>query len=290
MKLSIDNRSAETQEAATILQVATAHGIDIPHLCSHPESAPYGGCRLCIVEVEGMRGYPTACTTFAEEGMVVRTQSKALQETRREILQLILSEHPSACLICAEADECRDFQQTIRKVSLTTGCRECPGDDGCELQKAVRAIGIDEITFPVYFRGMPPETDDPFFDRDYNLCIYCGRCVRICQEHRKSAVISLKKRGRLTTIGPAFAQLAPGGGLRILRRLRIGLSHRGHGGEKPEMAWHCRGASDSLCPLCSLNCDIQIACKENKTIGTLPPGEPGSSGRRTVREGAFLPR
>ena len=85
-----------------------------------------------------MRGYPTACTTLAAEGMIVRTQTRALQETRLEILQLILSEHPSACLICAEARECLDFQQTIRKVGLTTGCRWCAKDEDCELQNVVR--------------------------------------------------------------------------------------------------------------------------------------------------------
>ena len=287
MKLVIDNRSAEIRGPATILQVAAAHGIDIPHLCSHPELAPYGGCRLCVVEVEGMRGYPTACTTFAEEGMVVRTQSKALQETRREILQLILSEHPSACLICAEADECRDFQQTIRKVSFTTGCRGCPRDDECELQKTVRTIGVDEITFPVYFRGMMPETDDPFFDRDYNLCIYCGRCVRICQEHRKSAVISLKKRGRLTTIGPAFTRSHLEADCEFCGAC-VSVCPTGAMAEK-NRKWHGTAEEhwNSFCPLCSLNCDIQIACKENRTIGTLPPGEPGSAGGELCVKGRF---
>jgi formate dehydrogenase major subunit/formate dehydrogenase alpha subunit len=84
MKLSIDNRIVETKKNSTILQAAEAHDIYIPHICSHPELTPYGGCRLCIVEVEGMRGYPTACTTLAAEGMTVRTQTKALQETRLE--------------------------------------------------------------------------------------------------------------------------------------------------------------------------------------------------------------
>jgi predicted molibdopterin-dependent oxidoreductase YjgC len=287
MKLSIDNRSVETRGPATILQVAAAHGIDIPHLCSHPELAPYGGCRLCVVEVEGMRGFPTACTTQAEEGMVVRTQSKALQETRREILQLILSEHPSACLICGEADECRDYQQTIRKVSMTTGCRGCPRDGECELQKAVRDVGIEEITFPVYFRGMTPETGDPFFDRDYNLCIYCGRCVRICQEHRKSAVISLKKRGRLTTIGPAFARSHLEADCEFCGAC-VSVCPTGAMAEK-NRKWH-GGADrhqDSLCPLCSLNCEIQIAVKEDRTIGTLPPGEPGQSGGELCVKGRF---
>jgi NADH dehydrogenase/NADH:ubiquinone oxidoreductase subunit G len=287
MKLSIDNRSAEIRKDATILQVAEAHNIYIPHLCSHPELTPYGGCRLCIVEVEGMRGYPTACTTVAEEGMVVRTQSKTLQEMRLEILQLILSEHPSACLICAEAHDCLDFQQTIRKVGFTTGCRWCPKDEDCELQKVVKSLGIEEITFPVYFREIPVETNDPFFDRDYNLCIYCGRCVRICQEQRKSSIIALKKRGRATTIGPAFDQSHLEANCEFCGAC-VSVCPTGAMAEKSRK-WHgvAKEFQNSVCPLCSLNCDIQIAHKENKVIGTLPLGDPQQSGGELCVKGRF---
>ena len=148
MKLTIDNQEVEVKEGMTVLEAAEEHNIYIPHLCSHPELTPYGGCRLCIVEVEKMRGYPTACTTMVVEGMVIRTQTKTLQEMRKEILQLTLSEHPAACLICDEAEECSDYQGTIRKVGITTGCRWCPKDKDCELQKVVEHLEIDEITFP----------------------------------------------------------------------------------------------------------------------------------------------
>ena len=99
MKLTIDNREIDVKEGITILDAAEINNIYIPHLCFHPELTPYGGCRLCIVEVDGMRGYPIACTTRVQEGMKVRTHSSTLQEMRKEILQLILSEHPSGCLI-----------------------------------------------------------------------------------------------------------------------------------------------------------------------------------------------
>ena len=287
MILSIDNRSAEFRKNATILQVAEDHNIYVPHLCSHPELTPYGGCRLCIVEVEGMRGYPTACTTIAEEGMVVRTQSKTLQEMRLEILQLILSEHPSACLICAEAKDCLDFQQTIRKVGITTGCRWCPKDEDCELQKVVKSLGIEEITFPVYFREIAVETIDPFFDRDYNLCIFCGRCVRICQEQRKSAIIALKKRGRLTTIGPAFDQSHLEANCEFCGAC-VSVCPTGAMAEKSRK-WHgvANEFQNSVCPLCSLNCDIQIARKENRVIGTLPLGDPHQAGGELCVKGRF---
>ncbi len=287
MTITIDNRLLEIEKNSTILQAAEAHDVYIPHLCSHPELTPYGGCRLCIVEVEGMRGYPTACTTLAEEGMVVRTQTKTLQEMRLEILQLILSEHPSACLICSEADECLDFQQTIRKVGVSTGCRWCPKDDDCEIQKLVRSLKIEEITFPVYYRQLPVETADPFFDRDYNLCIYCGRCVRICQEQRKSAVITLKKRGRYTSIGPAFEQTHVQANCEFCGAC-VTVCPSGAMAEKSRK-WQgvAKEFQPSVCPLCSLNCDIQIARKENQIVGTLPPGDPHQAGGELCVKGRF---
>jgi NADH dehydrogenase/NADH:ubiquinone oxidoreductase subunit G len=287
VKLTIDNRVAEIRGKATILQAAEAHDIYIPHLCSHAELTPYGGCRLCIVEVDGMRGYPTACTTLVEEGMVVRTQSKTLNEMRREILQLILSEHPAACLICDEAKECLDYQQTIRKVGITTGCRWCPKDEDCELQKVVKSLEIREITFPVYFREIPVETDDPFFDHDYNLCIYCGRCVRICQELRRSSVIAFRKRGRLTTIGPAFGRSHLEANCEFCGAC-LSVCPTGSLAEK-ERKWHgvAKEFMNSVCPLCSLNCDIQIAHNGNKIIGTLPPGDPHQSGGELCVKGRF---
>ncbi|MCK4313018.1 MAG: (2Fe-2S)-binding protein, partial [Candidatus Cloacimonetes bacterium] len=263
MKITIDNKTVEAKKGKMILDVTQENDIYIPHLCFHPELSPYGGCRLCIVEVDGMKGYPTACTTQVEEGMTIRTNTKILQEMRTEILQLILSEHPSACLICDEAEECSDFQGTIRKVGFTTGCRWCPKDNDCELQEVVENLKIDEIEFPVYYRDFPVEKNDPFFDRDYNLCIYCGRCVRICQEHRKSSVISLNKRGRYSTIGPAFNQshleancefcgacvsVCPTGALSEKTRKWSGVPEKYH---------------SSICPLCGLNCDIQVLTKEN---------------------------
>ncbi len=287
MKFSIDNRVVEITGKTTILQAADAHDIYIPHLCSHAELTPYGGCRLCIVEVDGMRGYPTACTTQVEEGMVIRTQSKTLNEMRHEILQLMLSEHPAACLICAEAEECRDFQQTIRKVGLTTGCRWCPKDEDCELQKVVRSLGIQEITFPVYYREIPVETSDPFFDHDYNLCIYCGRCVRICQEFRRSSVITFRRRGRLTTIGPAFGRSHLEAGCEFCGAC-LSVCPTGSLAEK-DRKWHGppMELTNSVCPLCSMNCDIQIAHAGNRVIGTLPPGDPHQSGGELCAKGRF---
>lgn len=180
--ITIDNKPIKAKKDSTILQAAQQNEIYIPTLCAHKDLTPYGGCRMCLVEVEGARGFLTACTTPVEDGMTVRTYTDQLQKERREIMELILSEHTSSCLICEEKESCRNSMTTIRKVGVTTGCRYCPNDDKCELEKVVSWLGIKEINHPIYYRGFRVEKEDPFYDRDYNLCIYCGRCIRICQE------------------------------------------------------------------------------------------------------------
>ncbi|NQV19492.1 MAG: (2Fe-2S)-binding protein [Armatimonadetes bacterium] len=287
IKITINNQSYDVENKLTILHATQQNDIFIPHLCFHPELSPYGGCRLCIVEVDGVKGYPTACTTQVKDGMTIRTHSKILQEMRTEILQLILSEHPSACLICDEAEECSDYQGTIRKVGFTTGCRWCPKDKDCELQKVVEYLKIDEIEFPVYYRNLPVEKKDPFFDRDYNLCIYCGRCVRICHEHRKSSIISLNNRGRYSTIGPAFNQSHLDANCEFCGAC-VSVCPTGTLSEKTKK-WSGipEKYNSSICSLCGLNCDIQILTKENKVIGTLPLGDPHLTGGELCVKGRF---
>lgn len=287
MKLTIDNRQIEVDEGITVLEAAGRNDIYIPHLCSHPELTSYGGCRLCIVEIDGMRGYPTACTAIVREGMNVTTKTGIIQDMRREIIQLILSEHPSGCLICGEKEECAGTMETIRKVGVTTGCRWCPKDGDCELSRVVTYLEIDSIKFPVYFHDFDVEKYDPFFDRDYNLCIYCARCVRICEEHRKSFIIGLNRRGKNATVGPAFhnshleaecefcgacVSVCPTGALAEKNRKWAGVPS---------------AYKESICPFCGMNCDTLIALKKGKIVGTFPPGDPHLSGGELCVKGRF---
>ncbi|MCK9401192.1 MAG: 2Fe-2S iron-sulfur cluster-binding protein [Bacteroidales bacterium] len=287
MKITINNRLIETGMAVTILDAAMQNDIYIPSLCAHPELTPYGGCRLCIIEIEGRKGFPTACTTIAEEGMIVRTETQTLQEMRRDLIQLILSEHPSACLICKDVEGCAGFQETIRKVGVTTGCRWCPKDKDCELQRIVDNLGISELTLPGLYRDFPVEKYDPFFDRDYNLCIYCGRCVRICTEHRKSSVLSLKQRGKLTTIGPAYDNSHIDAECEFCGAC-VSVCPTGAMSEKSRKWWGLPEKYEpSVCPLCSLNCDLQVLTLKNRIVGTVPPGKPHESGGELCVKGRF---
>ena len=271
MKITIDNSEFAVNKRETVLDVILNNGLYLPHLCSHPELTPYGGCRLCIVEIEGVRGYPTACTTYISEDMSIITKSKKLEELRKDILKLILSEHPSGCLVCEE--DCSEFMGTIKKVGVTTGCRWCPSDKNCELQDVVEYVSINDTEFNVSYREFPVEKDDPFFDRDYNLCIYCGRCVRICNEFRKSSVISLKQRWKLTTIGPSFSFSHIDADCEFCGAC-VSVCPTGTLSEKAKKwAGPPDKYIDSFCTLCSLKCKVNVSMKNGRVVGTLPSGE-----------------
>jgi len=120
MKITIDGKQIELEDKKTILEAAKENGITIPSLCDHERLSPFAGCRLCIVQIKGRKGFPPSCSTFAEEGMEIKTKTPSLQGLRKEILELILSEHPNACLICSEKKNCDEYKSTIRKVGETT--------------------------------------------------------------------------------------------------------------------------------------------------------------------------
>jgi predicted molibdopterin-dependent oxidoreductase YjgC len=290
LKMEINHREVSFPEGITLLRAAELNNIYIPSLCSHKDLSPFGGCRMCVVEIEGMRGYPLACSTIAQEGMKVLTDTATLREMRKEILQLILSEHPSSCLVCSEAEECKQYQYTIRKTGVSTGCRYCPNDGQCELQTVVEKVGLTEISYPVYYRGYEAEHDDPFFDRDYNICILCGRCVRMCQEVRGTSILAFKYRGPKVQIGPAFGKnhieagcefcgacvsVCPTGAL-------VDKSSKWDG--KPD------GIEVSTCPFCALGCRIDLHHKGGRLSKVYPNLDPEiNDGQLCVRGRFCLP-
>jgi formate dehydrogenase beta subunit len=205
IKLTIDGKEIEVERGATVLQAAQSAGIYIPTLCYHPDLQPYGGCRLCIVEIENMRGLPTSCTTPATAGMVVKTNTGQLQSLRISYLQLILTEHPNACLTCHRRERCGPNDICLHDVSVNERCVSCPTNGRCELQHLVDYIGIREISLPYKYRGLPVDYNrEPLIRRDYNLCILCGRCVQMCTDVRGIGAISFARRGFDTVVSTAF--------------------------------------------------------------------------------------
>jgi predicted molibdopterin-dependent oxidoreductase YjgC len=262
--VEFDHQPHTVPEGTYVLRAAEAAGVSIPSLCAHKELSPYGGCRLCMVEIEGMRGHPLACSTLVQDGMKVTTDTDALRDMRLAILQLILSEHPASCLVCGERFDCRRSLSTIRKTGVTTGCRSCPKDGVCELQAIVERLGVQDIGYPISYRGLEPEHDDPFYDRDYNLCILCGRCVRMCDEVRGTSVLAFTQRGPKSLVGPAFGKSHVAAGCEFCGAC-VSVCPTGALSDKVSK-WD--GAPDgfqtSTCPFCSLGCQIDIAHRDGR--------------------------
>lgn len=202
--LVIDGQEVRTQPGKTIIQAATESGLYIPYLCYYPGMKPFGACRMCVVEVENARGTPASCTTPVAEGMVVRTDTPQLQDLRKGIIELVVSEHPHGCLTCHRIELCGPQDICQRHVSVTDRCVTCPKNERCELKDTTLYVGTGLTTPLTYrYRGLPVETKDPFYDMDYNLCIVCGRCVRACEELRGDSAIAFNQRSGVALVGPA---------------------------------------------------------------------------------------
>ena len=288
MNIQIDGRAIAFEGKPTILDVARANGVFIPSLCDHPRLDPFAACRICLVEIKGRNGYVPACSTPAEDGLEVATATPALVDLRRRILELILAEHPNACLICAEKNSCDEFKSTLHKTGEVNGCVFCPANGRCELQRVVEAVAVERVHFPSERRPGEVRRDDPFIDRDNNLCILCGRCVRICHEIRGASVLTFVARGSSTVIGTALdrrlldsacqfcgacVDVCPTGSLseRAVRYERL-----------PDKE------TRTICPFCGQGCGLKIGSRGDKVVGAVPdPDGPANRGQACVK-GRFL--
>ena len=255
-EITINNRVIEAGEGATVLEAAKQAGIYIPTLCHHPSLEPAGTCRLCVVEVKGMRGLPCSCTLPATPGLVIKTDTPRVSEFRRTQLQNIIASHPRDCLFCVE---------NLR----------------CELQKVVGHIGVADLPFKPYSKPQLVE-EGLFFNRDYNLCIRCGRCVRACQEIRLNRAIYFKLDEDGLAVGTplelslqdancqfcgACVDVCPTGAL---------ADGNQHG--LPDRVVR------TICPYCGVGCQLDLEIKENRIVQAVPDAHgPANHGQACVK-------
>ncbi|MEW5692110.1 MAG: sulfide/dihydroorotate dehydrogenase-like FAD/NAD-binding protein [Candidatus Hydrogenedentota bacterium] len=267
--LTIDGKIVEANPDETVIEAAKRAGIIIPYLCNHEELEPFGGCRICIVEIEGMKGFQTSCNTFVKNGMSIKTNTPEIISYRKNIIKLLLSNHTSPCIVCLHRELCEKYRPKPTKTGKTIRCNTCSNTDICELKKLVKEYNIDDIGLPVIYNNIPLERRDPFMDRDYNLCILCGRCVRVCQNLHKKPFIAFINRGRAARIGTAFYQdhtetgcLFCGACVDICTTGALSDRYAKWYGKEDKI-------KETICDLCSINCDFYLRIKDNKVIGAM---------------------
>ena len=200
----IDGREVVAKPGQTILQAAMDQDIYIPYLCYYPKMKPQGSCRACMVEVEanGRTMTVASCTTPPMPDAEVATNTEAVQDLRKNVIELLMTEHPHGCLTCHRIELCGPQDICQRHVTVTDRCTICPKNERCELKDTVRLVELDLRTPLNYHRrDLPIHADDPFYDRDYNLCIVCSRCVRVCDEVRFDTALTLTSRSGVALVG-----------------------------------------------------------------------------------------
>ncbi len=171
--LEIDGVSVTVPKGTSVMRASTEAGINVPKLCATDTLEAFGSCRVCLVEIEGRKGYPASCTTPAENGMRVKTQTPKLADIRRGMLELYISDHPLDCLTC-------------------------PTNGNCELQDVAGLVGLREVRYGYKGKNhleMKKDESNPYFTYDPSKCIVCNRCVRACEETQGTFALTIDGRG-----------------------------------------------------------------------------------------------
>jgi len=256
INLIINGQEVKAKKGMTVLEAAQAADIYIPTLCYDPDLEPYGGCRLCVVEIENMRGLPTACTTPATDGMVVRTETPAVSEVRCTTIDLLIADHPMDCLTCSK-------------------------NQRCDLQKVAAYLGITERRLPSADKSFPIDDSNPFFYLDRNYCILCGRCVRTCDEVTGVNAIEIIDRGypsRVSPFGdkPLLESICQSCGECVARCPVNALM--------PKSAMPPIGEVETTCPYCGVGCGMYLGLRDGRIVSIQGSREnPASKGRLCVK-------
>ncbi len=182
--VEIDGMPVNVAAGTSILRAARENGVDIPKLCATDSLKPFGSCRMCLVEIEGRKGYPASCTTPVEAGMRIRTQTETIAELRRNVMELYISDHPLDCLTCS-----------------------ANGD--CELQDMAGSVGLRDVRYG--FAGenhldAPVDASNPYFQFDASKCIVCSRCVRACDETQGTFALTIEGRGFASKVSASIGE------------------------------------------------------------------------------------
>jgi len=262
ISLTIDGRQISVPPGTTVLAAARLLGIDIPTLCHLADLTPEGCCRVCLVEVAGLRSLATACTHPVAEGMVVRTATAEVREARRTVVELMLASHPQDCLAC---------QSNLR----------------CELQRLAADLGVRQIRYRGEQRRYGLDDSNPFIVRDNDKCILCGRCVRVCKELQVCNVLEWTERGFTSKITPAFDSEMAASSC-VFCGTCVSACPTGALTEKP---MRDTGLPDekvkTTCPFCGVGCNFDLNVKDGKVVGVTSNASSVVNGRLLCVKGRF---
>ena len=265
VEVEIDGLSIKVPEGTSVMRAAALAGVDVPKLCATDSLEAFGSCRLCLVEIDGVKGTPASCTTPVRPDMTVRTQSPRLEKLRRGVMELYISDHPLDCLTCS-----------------------ANGD--CELQDMSGVVGLREVRYGVgegeNHLDAPTDTSNPYFDFDESKCIVCSRCVRACDEVQGTFALTIEGRGFDSKVSPgglsfldsecvscgACVQACPTATLEERSVVDLGMPTR---------------SVITTCAYCGVGCSFKAELKGDEVVRMVPYKDGGANEGHSCVKGRF---
>ncbi len=289
--ITANGGALEAPEGAPLVEVLKDNGIYMSNLCYVDGLKPYAGCRTCLVDIEGPPGLQLACTSVVQDGMVVRTDTDEVQEARRAVLSVLISNHSERCLTCHRREHCHPGDICLRDDVVTHRCLTCSKNYRCELQATCEMVGMsgyepwvgEERTF--YQAPQPPaDRANPFMEFDPQMCIICTRCQRVCEHKRHTSAITLGGRGfdLQITFGAGGAIHESncdfsGACIDVCPTAAL-MEHPNKWVAKPD-TW-----TTTTCNSCAVGCSLKVGSREGRGVIVRPgSGNPFSGDQICVR-------
>ena len=246
--LEIDGNAVTVPKGTSLMRAAADAGIQVPKLCATDSLEPFGSCRLCLVEIDGRKGFPASCTTPVEAGMKVRTQTPKLQELRKGVMELYISDHPLDCLTCSANGNCE-----LQDMAGVTGLRNVRyGFDGANHLKAEK------------------DESNPYFTFDASKCIVCNRCVRACEETQGTFALTISGRGFESRVSPGMDEpfmesecVSCGACVEACPTATL---------QEKSVIWLGQGEHSKIttCAYCGVGCGFKAEMKGNEVVRMVP--------------------